>query len=149
MTHSADCDARPEMTCPVAHCGADLYLTITSCIPLYRINPPWPGAGEATYGPEDAVSDGWEVTCTDGHTLWTSVDQIRVDNAAGLTDDDETGDSAPTFRPEAMCLTSPVEPRCGTCFTSGWYGSREGADHLHCDCGAPCQACPTSPGGQS
>lgn len=102
--------AGPEARCPINGCGAELYLTITSCIPLYRVDPPWPGAGNATYGPEDAVSDGWEVVCTNDHKVWTDVDQIRADNAAGLTDDDETGDSAPRFRPEAMCVLPPASP---------------------------------------
>lgn len=35
---------------------------------------------------------------------------------------------------------------CGTCFASGWYGSRRGRGHLHCDCGRPCIACPIPPG---
>jgi hypothetical protein len=89
---------KPEARCPVWGCGADLFLTITSCIPLYAVNPPWQGAGDAKYGPDEAVSDGWEVECTDGHKVWTHVDQIRADNAAGVTEDDETGDSAPPFK---------------------------------------------------
>lgn len=89
---------KPEATCPVWGCDADLYLILTSSIPLYAVNPPWEGAGDATYTPTDAVSDGWEVECIGGHKIWTHVDQIRADNAAGLTDDDETGDSAPTFK---------------------------------------------------
>lgn len=87
----------PSARCPVHGCDADLYLIITSCIPLYTEDPPWPGAGSATYDAGDAVSDGWDVECVDGHKVWTHVDQIRADNAAGVTDDDETGDSAPRF----------------------------------------------------
>lgn len=107
MTDNAEIGANNEALCLIRGCTAPLYLTITSCIPIYAVNPPWPGAGPESYEPSDAVSDAWEVECTDGHKVWTSVDQIRADNAAGLTDDDETGDSAPPFRLDAMRPTSP------------------------------------------
>lgn len=101
----------PEAVCPVWGCDAPLYLTISSCIPLYAINPPWEGAGEATYTPTDAVSDGWEVECADGHKVWNHVDQIRADNAAGLTDDDETGDTAPTFKIDLLLAHGLALPK--------------------------------------
>lgn len=88
----------PYARCPIGGCIAPLHLVIASDIPLYTQDPPWPGAGEATYEPSDANTQRWEVICEEGHTVWTDVDQIRADNAAGLTDDDETGDFAPTFR---------------------------------------------------
>lgn len=91
-----------EALCPTKGCSGELYLTLTSNIPLYTVDPPWPGAGSATYEPSDAVSQGWEVVCTEGHTVWHHVDQIRADNAAGLTDDDETCDYAPRFRIDAL-----------------------------------------------
>lgn len=88
----------PAAPCPVSGCDAALYLTITSCVPIYTQDPPWPGAGDATYDAQDAVSQGWQVECEDGHVVWGHADQIRADNAAGRTDDDETADYAPTFR---------------------------------------------------
>jgi hypothetical protein len=94
----------PEMPCPV--CGAALHLVLHHDIPLYRNDligaPAWPGGGEPDYTPGGANTSTWEVVCEQDHTVWTNVDQIRADNAAGLTDDDETGDLAPIFRPEAM-----------------------------------------------
>lgn len=92
----------PSLRCTVIGCTAELYLTISSCIPLYREDPPWPGAGPATYEATDAVTEGWEIECSDGHKLWNHVDQIRYDNHSGRTDDDETGDNAPPFRPDAF-----------------------------------------------
>lgn len=97
-------ETSPEMPCPL--CGAALHLVLHHDIPLYRTDmigaPPWPGAGVPTFTPGAANTSAWEVVCESDHTVWTHVDQIRADNAAGLTDDDETGEDAPTFRPEAM-----------------------------------------------
>lgn len=92
----------PSLPCTVATCDAPLHLVISSDIPLYRENPPWPGAGPEDYTTAGANAQGWEVVCEGGHTVWTHVDQIRADNAAGLTDDDETGDVAPLFRMEPL-----------------------------------------------
>lgn len=103
-TEQQQSSEKAEATCPIPGCGADLYLTITSNVPIYRIEPPWPGAGPTDYSPAGAVSCGWDVVCVDGHTVWTHVDQIAADNAAGLTEDDLTGDYAPEFRLDAMPL---------------------------------------------
>lgn len=92
-------ESSPGAGCPIQGCSGDLYLTVTSCTPLYRVEPPWPGANVASWG--------WEVVCSEGHTVWTHPDQVRADNAAGLTDDDETGDYAPVFR--MACLPTPSE----------------------------------------
>lgn len=100
---------KPEATCTIPGCEADLYLVITSNIPIYRIDPPWPGAGPADWTPAGAISHGWEVLCTDGHTVWNHVDQIRLTNAAGITDDDETGDYAPPFDPSLLPTTTSTK----------------------------------------
>lgn len=83
-----------EHRCPIDRCEEALVLTITSCVPLYRHDPPWPGAGRATYDHDDAVSTGWVVECLAGHTVWNAADQIRAINAAmpegeWLNEDDE------------------------------------------------------------
>jgi hypothetical protein len=58
-------------------------------------------------------------------------------------------DGSVTFTPDDLRhlrVAPPVEGTCGTCFTSGWYGSRTGPEHRHCDCGRPCSACPIPSG---
>lgn len=101
----------PALRCTIGGCNAETYLVISSCIPLYRVNPPWPGAGPEDYTPAAAVTQGWEVECTEGHTIWSHADQIRVDNASGLTDDDTTTDFAPTFRLAALLGAQSVAQR--------------------------------------
>jgi hypothetical protein len=98
MTNHTDTDAR----CLVRGCNGQLFLELSYACPLYTTDPPWPGHGPIDYTPTGAVTSAWQVQCTEGHTTWTHVDQVRHDNAAGLTDDDETGDHAPTFRLDAL-----------------------------------------------
>lgn len=90
-----------EALCPIRGCGGVLYLTFTECVPLYAVDPPWPG-GKGGYAASDAVSSAWAVECVEGHKVWMHTDQITADNAAGLTEDDLTGDTAPPFRMEAL-----------------------------------------------
>lgn len=98
---------KAEATCPIIGCDADLYLSASYSVPIYRIDPPWPGAGPGDYSERGAVTSGWEVVCTEGHTVWNHVDQIRVTNAL-LPDDEhddwmpEDCDNAPEFRFDAM-----------------------------------------------
>jgi hypothetical protein len=80
-----------EEKCPLPACTGVLYLSTETCVPL-------PGT--------EAVSSAWMVICTEGHTVWTHVDQIRKLNAAGLTEDDEATDIAPEFRRGAVWWSS-------------------------------------------
>lgn len=91
-----DVDEYGQMTCPVLRCDAPLYLTRTYCIPLIAEQ-----AASGDHDPEAAVSDAWEVECTNGHKLHDHIDQIRQTNATGGDAEgdllDETGDSAPEY----------------------------------------------------
>jgi hypothetical protein len=80
-----DRDESGQMTCPVLICDAPLYLIRTYCIPLIAEQ-------DTDLDTESAVSDSWEVICTNDHKLHTSVDQLRATHDA-----DETADYAPEY----------------------------------------------------
>lgn len=80
-----------QMTCPILRCGANLYLIRSYCITLVAEQ-------DTDHEAKHAVSDHWQVECTNGHVLHDGIDQLRQMNA----DDpeachDETGDSAPDY----------------------------------------------------
>ncbi len=82
---------RPEqvaLDCPI--CGGSLYLITTQLHYVY-----------ADGSIEKRVSDDWHLECQNDHKPWLAVDQVRFDNEAGITEDDETGDYMPDFKPEA------------------------------------------------
>lgn len=94
-----------ELLCPMPLCEAELCVAWHSCAPVYGIEPPWPGAGESTGTPDDAVTSNWEVECTDGHTVFTWVDQTRMINQITPDADlDETADNAPPFDRELLLM---------------------------------------------
>jgi hypothetical protein len=80
-----DVDEYGQMTCPVPLCDAQLYLIRSYSIPLVAEQ-------DVGHEPEDAVSDSWQVECTNGHVLHDSTDQLRA-----TPDADETADSAPEY----------------------------------------------------
>lgn len=81
-------DGIPSALCTVLGCTGPLHLVLTYDVPLYTVDPPWPGAGEAAYDAAGANTHSWEVVCEDGHTVWTETDQVRAANAAGVRDED-------------------------------------------------------------
>jgi hypothetical protein len=81
-----------ELRCPMPGCTAELYVTHLTCTPVF-ITPPWPGASDTS-----PVSAHWQVECTEGHTVFTWVDQARAMNAADPEESiDETADYAEPF----------------------------------------------------
>jgi hypothetical protein len=58
-------DAHGSLICPIPGCDAELYLNRTYSIPLGM-----PDDGDDDTGsPVDAVTDGWDVGCIEGHTI--------------------------------------------------------------------------------
>lgn len=58
-------DVFGQVTCPIPGCDAPLNVDRSMRIPL----TPYDGNEDNTAPAEDAVSDVWEVTCDDGHTV--------------------------------------------------------------------------------
>ena len=77
--------------CAIPACPGELFLDIETCRSIYQVDG-------SVIVPDDPLMSAWTVTCTEGHIIWTHIDQIRVDNLNGLTQDDETTDRPPTFR---------------------------------------------------
>jgi len=74
-----------QIKCPIGECNDPLYLDTTYCEPLFAEEAP--GVGK----PENAITARWQVTCSEGHVLWTSADQARV-LGGDPTDPDEAYD---------------------------------------------------------
>ncbi len=60
-----DADECGQLKCPIPDCGAPLNLDRSMRIPLVEFD----GGQDNLADPVDAVADGWEVTCDEGHTI--------------------------------------------------------------------------------
>lgn len=60
-----DTDNNGQLTCPLPGCSAPLNLDRSYRIPLMEFDDGTDNKGD----PGDAVADGWQVTCDEGHTI--------------------------------------------------------------------------------
>jgi hypothetical protein len=89
--------------CPMPDCGADLYLVRTENIPIYRVSI------AEDLKPGKGITTGWEVVCTEGHTLLLPGDEHPED--ADFVDHCEACEESGTFHNDLVRLGDVLEMR--------------------------------------